>query len=150
MSAPNIVQAELFHKGVKSAVIRFSDYSGEFTKLAVVYQRHRARSSDMLKQLFASQGVKRWWYSGRYRSVSRKARTVKEKVVPLLEKRLAVATERRSVTAVEMSDYSFRNAQQHELEDVKSRAYACSDCWIFVFKPNDLCADKNVGVAYIM
>jgi hypothetical protein len=140
----------MFSRGGWKTAVRFFDHTGEFTTVALNYQLNAKQEAHIRRRLFATKGIKQWWYARRHRKLSRTAAALKEKATVLLEEYLSFAARRRHTVGFEKTDFSFREARQHELQAMRDTAFHCTDCWFFVFKPNDLCADKNVGVASIM
>lgn len=149
MSDPTIVQAEMFTKNGK-VVVRFHDYTGELTALAEKYQHYNKRESQLCKLVTDSKGIVQWWYGKKHRRLSHKLHKIKDQGSLLLEKYLADIAVDRHTLAMQMKDFSFREMYFDQVHQEGIKIYSWLDYWLFVFAPNDLCADKNIGVATIM
>ena len=93
---------------------------------------------------------RRWFLGRRLRKIGRQKRRASEYVQRFSIKTFLAVLKAASPVAVESLDRSFRPMKNDERHDVIEKAITAKSLWLFIFEPNDLCADKNKSVAHLM
>lgn len=169
----NTIQVEFFHTGrdadtlhdvmrecreryadganIKTVIRMFDDQSGTLTKAVQRYQEVNIAYDQMVQEIFSVGcgifGFREWRAK---RLMNR--REQEESVV----QRLVLEHLRQSVRSKELigierhDDRRFRQLNPDETHELLEAAEAAVSIWVFVFAPNDLFADKNVGITCMM
>ncbi|TSC69557.1 MAG: hypothetical protein G01um101456_116 [Parcubacteria group bacterium Gr01-1014_56] len=166
----NIVQTEFFHVGggrvtldevfeeigtrlidqspIKTTV-RFYDPDGSLTNLVSKLEQAEKHRRALEKAFFEA---KSWWrrklLDYRARRLVGKVMAMKRKVIRLAIKKLHTVVGHADQVALELHDHRFRHMQPNEAHELLESISNVSNMWIFVFKPNDLLADKHSAVAH--
>ncbi|MBI3571918.1 hypothetical protein HY091_00065 [Candidatus Kaiserbacteria bacterium] len=148
----NIVQAEFFPpQGVRKTSIRFFDEHGLITKLVLDFSHAEniyEQACAELKACLAGHAAESAGVDAA--NSSRKMSALREQAKSLVVGQLGAIVKGSKQVAVEES-YSapLRMAKPEELPDLLQTAKNARAVWLFVFKPNDLLADKNESIGSI-
>jgi hypothetical protein len=163
----NIVQAEFFHVGgVDSSLelletelqdrmsagapikttVRFFDEGGFVTEFVEKYQKQALLPRQLLAQYNIAVRWKRLVLAHLFYASHVKQMPPAERLLHAQESFHAIAETSR-VIAVECGDHSFRPIEDNELYDIKTAISRATGAWLFIFAPNELCADRNEIIA---
>ena len=147
----NIVQAEFFYtrSRLKSAV-RFFDHSGRLTRFAERMQYYQRLRFRLVKKLPEESGLRKKFNAWMIRRLSNKLVDMPVLALHLVRYELEAMLYDERELAVEQVDRSFRLARRNEIPEVLMDVEYSSGAWLFVFKPNDLCANPVEGIAAAM
>lgn len=160
---PNIVQAEFFHEyGPRlKTVVRFFDQHGRLTAHALQAEQLQARERSLSFQLMRKgpADIPRWSLMRLMHNMTNKMhqKTVgeqiahKEQALFLTITCLASAVQSGEVVALRSVEHNgFCLADRDEQVHAVKSACRGVGVWLFIFEPNDLCADSNEMVASMM
>ena len=150
---PNLVQVEFFLPEGSSALkqtVRFFDWYNDLTLLALKIELLEAKKTYYLHCFESAKGyVRRRLYRFLCRRLDLQLATLAGRKIKLARKRLLEVSSVGGF-AVEQNDRHFRPVRPYELPGVLEAVKDIRGVWLFVFGPNDLCADKNYAVASAM
>lgn len=172
---PNIIQAEFFHVGGLDAphldvligecktriadgariktTVRFYDTDGSITSKAVSVSREDERLRKMVAGYTKANGWKRVFIGTVCIFALKKrirSREQNGKVLSYIQLKLLETLRTSGQICVERHDRSFRPMRKDEAYDLATAIAKAKNVWIFVFSPNELCADKNTLIAQVM
>jgi hypothetical protein len=184
--AYNIVQAEFFLVGVKSAKsmralsvqmkerlldgleltlatgtevkssikagVRFYDTDGSLTKKVAHIQAWEDAYTAALERLGNSSTSRfgRWWLGRRLRRLGSKKEPEKDRLVAYAAQAVIQALADKRLVGIERNDHSYRLIHRNEAYELAESVNRAESAWVFIFKPNDLLADKNEIIAASM
>jgi len=136
--------------GIKT-VVRFFDVGGSITAFAQQFgQMNQQYINKQAALLEATSWWKLRWLDLYSHSLAGRILVLKERGVRLAVQKLNDAVRSQSKVALELSDHSYRFLRDNEVYELGEAAYNASGVWLFVFEPNNLLAEKNKLVAYVM
>ena len=135
--------------GIKT-VVRFFDESGSLTKIALKAARLSRQDRALMNNFANAGGLRRWWLDIQSRRLAGQSIALKEKLRMLAAEQLREAISASRDVAVECFDHSFRPMRREEAHELIVATEKAKSAWLFVFKPNDLLANKNTAVAHAM
>lgn len=133
-------------------VVRILDMHGTLTEHVRMMQALEMRSeafyrclpADFLQRPF----WERWFIERRRRRVAAKSLDAKRKLVELGVGALRETIKREGPIGIEAyPEAPFRLARHNELHELLETAGHAKSAWAFIFKPNELLADRNTIVA---
>jgi hypothetical protein len=163
----NIVQAEFFHVGSMdfslellgaecedrmtdgsplNTTVRFFDEGGFVTEFVQLYQADAQLPWKLLSQYKKASRWRRLMLAHLFYATITKRMTPEERLLRAQEFFFTIAETSR-VIAVERPDHSFRPIEDNEFYDVKTAISRAAGASLFVFEPNELCADSNKIIA---
>lgn len=135
--------------GIKT-VVRFYDESGALTRIARKAAELSSKNRALLNDFVKAGSLRRWWLDLQSCRLAGQSIALKEQVKLLAAEQLRKAVIASRDVAVERSDHAFRPMRREEAHELIVAAEKAKGVWLFVFKPNDLLADKNTAVAHVM
>ena len=144
-----VLQGGEARSGIKT-VVRFVDVENKLTALALQAEALKKRDREIMEAFPNTTGLRRWWLDRQSRTLAGKSLALKDKVRTLAAQQLRKAVKASQDVAVERSDHSFRPMRREEAHELVVAAEKAKAAWLFVFKSNDLLADKNTMVACAM
>lgn len=144
-----VLQGGESYSSIKT-VVRFFDRNGSVTRLTQKFERMNQRKEAVFKASMSANGLKQVWLNFQSRYYVNKAYSLRKQAEHLAVQEFITAIRKLNEIAVECVDHSFRHARSNEIHDLCERAQMATGIWLFIFKPNDLLADKNELVARVM
>lgn len=135
--------------GIKT-VVRFIDSDDTLTNIALRAEALERRDREIMKSFQSTSGLRRWWLNTQSRRLARKIILLKDRARAQSVKLLRKAIRLSYHVALERPDRSFRLIRKDEAHELLEAATKARSVWIFVFRPNDLLADKNRMIACAM
>lgn len=154
MRGKNIVQAEFFHVGNKIKTnVRFYD-DGTITAFAKEVVRLERFERALAKAIVSARGIHLKLLNALHRRILKKRLDRTEGIALLVYRGLRAEVVAGADIGYERIDRSFRPATSSEAQYLLQAAYIAArnerSTWVFVFEPNDLFADNNQSVVYVM
>ena len=134
--------------GIKT-VVRFYD-SGAITAKVLKYVRLEKKEEKRWQTFLSTSGIRREIAGYRYHRLAVKTGRKRQSLFSLIVREFASQVSKREEVAVETFGHSFRLARKEELHELQEAARVAKGFWIFLFKPNNLLADRNEIVASVM
>ena len=148
---PNVAHIEFFREIQKTAVVRIYD-DGEFiTPLILRLEEMGKRRESLSTTLSTSKSRwRRFVLNFRFQRLAGKILKLKKQAVVVGIEQLETAIRTSRPVAVERFGREFRLAKPNEMHELLEAAKRAESAWFFIFKPNDLLANKNTYVACFM
>lgn len=133
-------------------VVRIYDKRGVLTKHVRMMQKLRKHSEVFYQgpsfDFAGRPSLRRWLLTWRRRRLAAKNLDTQSKLLGLALRELRATISQHGLIGIE--DYPggpFRYVQNNELHELWETARRAASAWAFVFKPNDLLADRNSVIA---
>lgn len=136
--------------GIKT-VLRFYDQNNLFTSAALEVEWLRKRVDELVRKLQQSSWhLRRLWLGYRIDQLIRRRRGVEASLTKKAAEHVRLTHTQGQPIAVEVMDHSFRLVRPDEAHELSEIALRSKACWIFVFKPADLCFDNGTVIASVL
>jgi hypothetical protein len=144
---PLKLQGNEVTSGIKT-VVRFFDQKNRCTSIVRKATKFQRRKHRLTASLLA--GKYSWFAHNRYNRLQEKLMSLKARARDVVQRELSKTVRSYGAVAIERWDHSFRLLRSPEAHEVIERIQQARGVWLFVFKPNDLCADVNQSVGHLI
>jgi len=137
--------------GIKTA-LRFFDQDNHLTVLTKKLQSMEDLYTSILESLGTTSpnSWHRWYFGMQLRKFAKQKSALSEKVEQAAIAACIASLQSNKPFGVERMDRSYRTIKPEERHNFQEKVQGAKGVWLFIFEPNDLCADKNKLVTTMM